>query len=63
MHAYIYGMNILVDLSYWIMYEVIILSESMDLRKVLIHLSIYCDSHDSRWMQMFSRQQAWPVLR
>ena len=37
MHAYIYEMNILMDLMYWSMYEMIILSESIDSLNIVIH--------------------------
>ena len=54
MHAYIYEMNILVDLMYWIVHEVIIfLNEPIESLKVVIHPSIYCDNNDTRWIQMF----------
>ena len=61
---YIYKMNILMDLMYWIVHEVIIfLSEpKKDSLKVVIHTTIYCDNHDACWIQMFLHQQTWPVL-
>ena len=39
MHAYIYEMNILVDLMYWTMYEMIILSESIDSLNIIVFRS------------------------
>ena len=39
MHAYIYEMNILVDLMYWTMYEMIILSESKDSLNIIVFRS------------------------
>ena len=58
------GMNILVDLMYWIMYEVIIfLSDPIDSLNVVIHLSIYCDNHNTHWIQSFLHLQTWPVLQ
>ena len=58
MHVYIYEIDIIVDLMYWIMYDMILLSESIDSLNVVIHHSIYCDNHDGRWIQMFSRLQS-----
>ena len=49
---------------YWIMYEVIIfLSEPIDSLNAVIHLSIYCDNHDTHWIQSFLHLQTWPVLQ
>ena len=45
MYAYIYEMNILVDLMCWSMYEMIILSESVDSLNVVIHLLWHLVEH------------------
>ena len=53
MHVYIYEMNILVDLMYWIVHEIIIFFFKWAKKNplnVFIHPSIYCDNHDTRWI-------------
>ena len=62
MHVYIYEMNILVDLMYWSMYEMIILSESIDSLNVVIDLlwhSLNTDVPSSAGLTCFADPQPY----
>ena len=53
MYVYTYGMNIFVDFMYYVRGDHFFKVSQKDSLNVVIHPSIYCDNHDTCWIQMF----------